>query len=475
MAWSKECCVLRVLVVTDKYPPHAVGGAEISLHLTLTRMRRLKADVRVAVLDQPLGAPEDETFEGVAVTRLQGMKDWPPTYREPVGKGPLGRRLAWPTAAVRYAASSGPTSFPERLARIDLFRTLSKQGMGGWFPTLEDDLVANSDAPAQLSDLVAAHDVDLVHADNYRSILICAAADLRGRPFSAMVRDNRFFCAHRDQKANIAGTICTDCAFGCVAEAEPPQADKIAQLLASVRDYRLSALRRAARITTTSAYLERQLGALAPGSPISVIGNPADDPKEVASLQADIARAAPPEILIVGMLNDNKGQARVVEWIKALKADLKDFRFVLAGRGRLGDRLAEEAREAGVADHLVLPGYLDRSALYRAYARASLVIAPNVWPEPFGRAPLEAGLSQRPVIAYEVGGIGEAIVDRKTGHLIAPGDEEGLLAAIKQRLGDRDGSVKMGAAARSRTRRLYGAAGVAKRLHAAWRDTIPEG
>ena len=63
-----------ILVVSDKYPPHAVGGAEISLHLQLKRIDPATFDIRVAVLDKQRpepGATEDEySHDNVRVRRI---------------------------------------------------------------------------------------------------------------------------------------------------------------------------------------------------------------------------------------------------------------------------------------------------------------------------------------------------------------------------------------------------------------------
>lgn len=63
---------------------------------------------------------------------------------------------------------------------------------------------------------------------------------------------------------------------------------------------------------------------------------------------------------------------------------------------------------------------------------------------------LEAARAGRPVIAYDHGGVGEAVVDGVTGVLVPEGDTAALADAIVQLLGDPELRSKMGEAGRRR-------------------------
>ena len=57
-------------------------------------------------------------------------------------------------------------------------------------------------------------------------------------------------------------------------------------------------------------------------------------------------------------------------------------------------------------------------------ARATVVLCPAGWDEPFGMVAAEAQACGTPVVAFERGAIGEVVVDGVTGFLVAPGDIE---------------------------------------------------
>lgn len=471
---------MSILVVTDKYPPSPVGGAEISLHLLLKRLCRNGLEIQVAVLDGHANADASapEIYEGVPVFRLPALPSWPPTqldtwHAKTASPNSLSRRLAWPESAIRYLAKTSVHTFSQRLERLMLYRSLSKAKAAAWVPMLDDDLVNLGPATIALKTLIDSLKPELIHADNYRSILVSAAAAPDHIPLIAMVRDNRFFCTRRDQNMTIGRTICSDCQLGCVSEA-PLKSHKIREMMQTIQTYRTDQLSKARIIVTTSQYIANKLATLLPDARISAIGNPSGDADIIDAFQKNIDQATPPEILVVGMLNQNKGSDRAVEWILKFRQHLPDFRLVMAGAGQMGETLRHKAVAAGVADHLHLTGFLDRPSVFRAYRRASVVLAPNTWPEPFGRVPLEAGLSRRPVVAYDVGGVGESIVDGETGFLVPPGNEDELIARVVDcvltpRLAD-----KLGEAAHAHILKRYNADKVASALSTIWAEHLTE-
>jgi glycosyltransferase involved in cell wall biosynthesis len=67
-----------------------------------------------------------------------------------------------------------------------------------------------------------------------------------------------------------------------------------------------------------------------------------------------------------------------------------------------------------------------------AYSFASVVVAPSLVPEGFGRVPVESQAMGRPVIATDLGGFRETILNGETGLLIPPNDSKALADAIEE-------------------------------------------
>jgi glycogen(starch) synthase len=72
------------------------------------------------------------------------------------------------------------------------------------------------------------------------------------------------------------------------------------------------------------------------------------------------------------------------------------------------------------------------------------------WAEAFPYSVLEAMAAERPIVATDAGGTGEAIEDGVTGRLVARFDVDGLGQAILELLEDRERAARLAAAARGR-------------------------
>jgi glycosyltransferase involved in cell wall biosynthesis len=129
-------------------------------------------------------------------------------------------------------------------------------------------------------------------------------------------------------------------------------------------------------------------------------------------------------ILLPSRLSPIKGQAILIKAMVTLMPDFKNVTAILLGddQGRVGyHRELQAMIEAhNLQKHVrIVPHCSDMPAAYRL---ASLVIAPSLVPEGFGRVPVEAMAMGVPVIATALGGHMETIRPGATGWLVPPGD-----------------------------------------------------
>jgi glycosyltransferase involved in cell wall biosynthesis len=116
------------------------------------------------------------------------------------------------------------------------------------------------------------------------------------------------------------------------------------------------------------------------------------------------------------------------------------------------DELHDRIRVLGLADRFTWPGYVPDPV--QAMSEIDLLICPN-HEESFGRVAIEAMATGLPVVGARGGGVGEIIEHGSTGLLAAPGDADGLAAAIARLAADAELRLQMGEAGRRRVERLY--------------------
>ncbi|MER2520981.1 MAG: glycosyltransferase family 4 protein [Bdellovibrionales bacterium] len=147
-------------------------------------------------------------------------------------------------------------------------------------------------------------------------------------------------------------------------------------------------------------------------------------------------RVAPGETLILlpARLSRLKGHAVFIEAMRQLPERCGHAKAVLLGgdpgRSPYGRELMRMIEDFGLRDRVVLADAC--SDMAAAYRLASLVVAPSVAPEGFGRVPIEAMAMGVPVIASRLGGFAETIRDGETGWLVRPDDPQELAKSIAQ-------------------------------------------
>ncbi len=126
---------------------------------------------------------------------------------------------------------------------------------------------------------------------------------------------------------------------------------------------------------------------------------------------------------------------------------------LVVGDGPLRPAVESEARVAAGRVH-VLGERRDVDDLLSASDAACLVSDTEALP----MAILEAMSAGLPVVASNVGGIPDAVVDGETGILVERGDDEALVAALAALASDRARASSLGAAGRARYEQLFSAA-----------------
>jgi glycosyltransferase involved in cell wall biosynthesis len=124
-----------------------------------------------------------------------------------------------------------------------------------------------------------------------------------------------------------------------------------------------------------------------------------------------------------------------------VRATVPDAAFVIAGEGELMPGLRELAAELGIAGDVHFIGRCDEVALL---LHASNVGVLSSKAEGFANAILEYMAAGLPVVATDVGGVREAIVEGETGYVVASGDDEQMAQRLIQVLANDENARAMG-------------------------------
>lgn len=174
-----------------------------------------------------------------------------------------------------------------------------------------------------------------------------------------------------------------------------------------------------------------------------------------ASLLPLSAPANPWRLLFAGRMTDLKGGAVMLAALPRIAGALgRPLKGLFVGDGPARAAWEDEARRLRSLNRALdieFTGWLQGDALAAAIDGCHLLLMPSVWPEPFGRSGLEAGLRGLPAVAFAVGGIPEWLLDGVNGHL-APADPPtagGLADAVVKALADRDHYLRLRSGARA--------------------------
>jgi glycogen synthase len=198
------------------------------------------------------------------------------------------------------------------------------------------------------------------------------------------------------------------------------------------------------RVIATSRFMADEVRAYfnVPPDKIDIVPNGVDtapfdalDGVDLSAFRERWARADERIVFNVGRLVQEKGAQLIVEAAPRVLAQVPQAKFILAGTGSMGDHIARRARELGVADKVIVAGFISDTDRDRLLRVADAAVFPSLY-EPFGIVALEAMAAKCPVIVSDVGGLGEVVEHEVTGITVYPDNVESLAWGILRTLQD---------------------------------------
>jgi len=158
--------------------------------------------------------------------------------------------------------------------------------------------------------------------------------------------------------------------------------------------------------------------------------------------------------VVVATFKRQKGHRYLIDAAARLSSKFPDFHILFVGDGELRVSLEKMVKDLHLEDKIHFLG--TRKDVPALLSASDLFILPSLW-EGLPMALIEAMASELPVVATDVSGTKQVMVDGKTGILVQPGESSQLVSAIDRVLSNPSSAKGMGEASRKRVEKLFSA------------------
>ncbi len=386
----------RILIVSNLFPPHVVGGAEIVAHRQARALLRRGHAVAVLAGGMPNGAtPGSLTVEdddGILVYRVV-------------------HRSFEPSDNFRWAEAE------RRLTAI----------MATWKP-------------------------DIVHAHNVAGLgmSLIPAAKRTGARVIVTLHDHWGFCFKNTLLRN-DDRVCDDPEQCAVCRPRITLPDAVELPIRLRRDYVAWCLDRADLLLSPSRYMAdayarsgvvfRPVAPLSNGIDLSGVPLREREPQDVLRFAC------------FGYLGPHKGIPVLLDAAERLAADAAlagRWSLTIAGHGHLAEQLESDIAKGRFRGAVRYLGRLPRADALDVLAGSDVVVLPSIWPENEPVTLLEAIAAGKAQIATRIGGHADLVDDGQSGLLVPPGSAEDLAGAMARLVREPDQVRRFGAFNRAR-------------------------
>lgn len=153
-------------------------------------------------------------------------------------------------------------------------------------------------------------------------------------------------------------------------------------------------------------------------------------------LKAKPAQGKPVKIAMVARFDRQKDHLTLVKAFKDLNAEL-----ILVGDGPNFDKIKQQVEQLGISDQVSFLGF--RQDIAEILAQVHIYALISNW-EGLPCTIIEAMRAGLPVVASDVGGIKEIVIDQQTGYIIPRGDIQTLRQKLNYLINNEQARISMG-------------------------------
>ena len=152
--------------------------------------------------------------------------------------------------------------------------------------------------------------------------------------------------------------------------------------------------------------------------------------------------------IVANMRHVMKDQATFLRAAQLTREAVPDSAFILAGEGEQVPNLRQLASELGLAENAFFIGRCSRVADLLAISDVCVLSSKGV--EGFSNSILEYMAARQPVVATDIGGAREQVVDGETGYIVAPEDFKTMAQRLISLMQSPEKARQMGERGRAR-------------------------
>ncbi|KPJ58989.1 MAG: hypothetical protein AMJ42_02355 [Deltaproteobacteria bacterium DG_8] len=176
-------------------------------------------------------------------------------------------------------------------------------------------------------------------------------------------------------------------------------------------------------------------------------------------------------LMTVGRLQKQKGHYYLFHAILKVRKEVAKIKLLIIGEGEEENNLKNLAESLDLTDQIIFTGL--RFDVENILSMAKIFILPSLW-EGMPNTLLEAMAAGRPVIATDVGGVPELVINGETGVLVPPKDSDALASAIIDLLQDELKAEKMGEVGRVRVEKIFNISKTLEKTENLYRELLKE-
>ncbi|MEX1112618.1 MAG: glycosyltransferase family 4 protein [Candidatus Andersenbacteria bacterium] len=362
---------MKLLFLSGHYPPNTTGGGEISTHLIARGLVQAGHEVHVVCEGE---RKEEQELDGVHITRI-----------------PLGL-----TAKPLFEQRASKAIATKLVKEIELsnYDTIHAHDFRSAL------VVSEIDHPRKV---VTVRDYAQIAGDTNHFL---ASGEIPTDPFSKKT----IWQSHRIQEASFPRNILRFWQYA----------------------YNIGYRREAFKEIKNHIYISHaQLDEISKFQDLthhltSVIYNPIAP----EYLSEPIKEGEAAQVLYIGRVEDYKGVRVLLSiWANVIKA-VPQAHLVIVGKGAQKEAYERYVAARGLQYSVTFEDAIAHRQIMQTYDKASIVIAPHIWIEPFGRTVIEGMSRGKITISTMRGGPAEIIQDGATGFLCEPGVPESLERAL---------------------------------------------